>query len=51
MLTDDGTYANFTMTGFSGYAVSVIPVPEPTAITLLVLGLAGATAYAWHRQP
>jgi len=35
-LTYDGTYANFTVTGFSGYAVS--SVPEPTSLALLAMG-------------
>ena len=37
-LTYDGTYASFTVTDFSGYAVTV--VPEPATTTLLLLALA-----------
>ena len=35
-LTYDGTYASFTATGFSGYAVTV---PEPGTLVLLAAGL------------
>ena len=34
-LAYDGTHANFTVTGFSGYAVTAIP--EPATLTLLAL--------------
>jgi len=37
-LSYDGTYANFTVTGFSGYAVTGVPVPEPTAMLLMFPG-------------
>jgi T5SS/PEP-CTERM-associated repeat protein len=41
-LAYDGTYASFTVTGFSGYAVSgTAPVPIPAAVWLLGSGLAG----------
>jgi T5SS/PEP-CTERM-associated repeat protein len=41
-LAYDGTYASFTVTGFSGYAVSgAAPVPVPAAVWLLGSGLAG----------
>jgi T5SS/PEP-CTERM-associated repeat protein len=41
-LAYDGTYASFTVTGFSGYAVSgTAPVPIPGAVWLLGSGLAG----------
>jgi T5SS/PEP-CTERM-associated repeat protein len=41
-LAYDGTYASFTATGFSGYAVSgTAPVPIPAAVWLLGSGLAG----------
>jgi T5SS/PEP-CTERM-associated repeat protein len=41
-LAYDGTYASFTVTGFSGYAVSgSAPVPIPAAVWLLGSGLAG----------
>ncbi len=49
-LTYDGTYANFTVTGFSGYAMSGITVPEPGAIVLLAVGLASMLAYAWSKR-
>jgi len=49
-LTYDGTYANFTVTGFSGYAMSGITVPEPGAIVLLAVGLASLLAYAWRKK-
>ena len=39
-LSYDGTYASFTATSLSGYAV-VAPVPEPGTIVLLVAGLLG----------
>lgn len=38
-LSYDGQYANFTVTGFSGYAVSGVMVPEPGTLAML-LGLA-----------
>lgn len=37
-LNYDGIYANFTVTGFSGYAVSGLAVPEPSSIILLGIG-------------
>ncbi len=40
--TYDGTYASFTATGLSGYAV----VPEPGALILLAVGLTGLAAFA-----
>ncbi len=36
-LTYDGAYASFTVTGFSGYAVTAT-VPEPTGLAMLVGG-------------
>lgn len=42
-LTYGGSYASFTVTGFSGYAI--VTVPEPSTIVLL---LAGAVCLAWH---
>jgi hypothetical protein len=47
-LTYDGTYASFTVTGFSGYAVSGIP--EPSAIILFSMGAASLVAYTWRRR-
>ena len=41
-LSYDGDYVNFTVTGFSGYAVvGPAPVPEPGALSVVGLGLAG----------
>jgi len=45
-LTYDGTYASFTVTGFSGYAVSA--VPEPSAFALVAVGAAMFVTY-WLR--
>ena len=39
-LTYDGTYASFTATSFSGYAMVGV-VPEPGTVVLLVVGLLG----------
>ena len=47
-LTCDGTYASFTVTGFSGYAVTA--VPEPGACVLLAAGLFGLLTCAWRRR-
>jgi hypothetical protein len=41
-LSYDGEYANFTVTGFSGYAV--VAVPEPGGLSVVGLGLAGLLA-------
>ena len=38
-LTYDGTFASFTATGFSGYAM--VAVPEPGTLALLTAGLLG----------
>ena len=45
-LTYDGTYASFTVTGFSGYAVSA--VPEPGTLALLIAAALGPLA--WVRK-
>jgi hypothetical protein len=37
-LTYDGTYGSFTVTGFSGYAVTLVPEPATLALLLLALG-------------
>jgi T5SS/PEP-CTERM-associated repeat protein len=47
-LTYDGRYASFTVTGFSGYAVTT--VPEPSTLALLAFGSLGLIAYAWRRR-
>jgi T5SS/PEP-CTERM-associated repeat protein len=50
-LTYDGAYASFTVTSFSGYAVSGLAVPEPSAIALLFAAAAGLAGYArWRCQ-
>ncbi|OHB66252.1 MAG: hypothetical protein A2V70_04855 [Planctomycetes bacterium RBG_13_63_9] len=46
-LTYDGTYASFTVTELSAYAVTT--VPEPSTMTLLLLGL-GTMALAARRR-
>ena len=47
-LTYDGTYASFTVTGFSGYAVTT--VPEPGSMAMLVAGAVSLLAYAWRKR-
>jgi T5SS/PEP-CTERM-associated repeat protein len=47
-LTYDGGYANFTVTGFSGYAV-VDAVPEPATLMLFALG--GGIVLLRRRRP
>jgi fibronectin-binding autotransporter adhesin len=44
-LTYDGTYASFTVTGLSGYAVTT---PEPSAVVLLGIGVLGLLGYTWR---
>ena len=45
-LTCDGTSASFTVTGFSGYAVSAVPEPA----SLLLLSLVAAPAFLSRRR-
>jgi T5SS/PEP-CTERM-associated repeat protein len=47
-LTYDGTFASFTATSFSGYAVAGIAVPEPGTLALLAAGMLGLLARAWR---
>ena len=47
-LTYDGTYASFTVTGFSGYAVST--VPEPGTLALLIAAALGFVVYARRKR-
>ena len=49
-LTYDGTYASFTATSFSGYAVAGVAVPELSAIVLLGIGAISLLAGAWRRR-
>ncbi len=46
-LTYDGTYASFTATGFSGYAMVV---PEPGTLALLAAGLLGLLGCLWRKR-
>ncbi len=39
-----GTYAGFTVTGFSGYAITGYIIPEPGSLVLLLLGATGLLA-------
>ena len=49
-LTYDGNYASFTVSGFNGYAVTGISVPEPSTLVLPGIGAISLLAYAWRRQ-
>ena len=46
-LTYDGTYASFTATGFSGYAVTV---PEPGTLVMLLAVAVGLSIRVWHKR-
>jgi T5SS/PEP-CTERM-associated repeat protein len=45
-LTYDGTYASFTVTGLSGYAVT----PEPGTLALLAVAIMGSVAWARRKR-
>lgn len=47
-LTYNGSYASFTVTGFSGYAITA--VPEPSTFILLALSGIGLVAYVGRRR-
>jgi len=47
-LTTDGAYASFTVTGFSGYAVST--VPEPSVFVLLAVAACGLPVVRRRRR-
>jgi hypothetical protein len=47
-LTCNGTYASFTVTGFSGYALTT--VPEPGTLALLLTGLFASLACARRKR-
>ncbi|MEA1952429.1 MAG: hypothetical protein U9N87_13700, partial [Planctomycetota bacterium] len=47
-LTHDGTYASFTTTDVSGYAITAIP--EPGEFSLLAAGLAGLLTYVLRKR-
>lgn len=49
--TYDGAYVNFTVTGFSGYAITgVFAVPEPNVAALLLVGLLSLAGYVRRRR-
>ncbi len=47
-LTYDGTFASFTATSFSGYAM--VAVPEPSTLALLGIGAVSLLGYCWRRR-
>ena len=46
--TYDGTYASFTATSFSGYAM--VAVPEPGTLGLLAAAALGLSAIWWRKR-
>jgi T5SS/PEP-CTERM-associated repeat protein len=46
----DGSYASFTVTSFSGYAVTGLTAPEPTTLILLSISGVSLLAYIWKRR-
>ena len=49
-LTYDGTYASFTATRLSGYAMTGTAVPEPGTPALLAAGLVGLVLYSRRKR-
>ena len=49
-LSYDGQYANFTVTGFSGYAVSGVMVPESGTLAMLIAAGLAVMAYARRQR-
>lgn len=49
-LTCNGGYASFTVTSFSGYAVTGLAVPEPSTLILLDISAISMLAYVWRRR-
>jgi T5SS/PEP-CTERM-associated repeat protein len=49
-LSYDGQYANFTVTGFSGYAVTGTMVPEPGTLGMALAAGVALVGYGWRRR-
>jgi T5SS/PEP-CTERM-associated repeat protein len=49
-LSYDGHYANFTVTGFSGYALTGTMVPEPGTLGMALAMGAALAGYCWWRR-